>query len=55
MKDFAEVGGLMSYSPDTRETTLRSLVYVDRILRGDREGARAHNPAVVATAGGSGD
>lgn len=55
MKDFAEVGGLMSYSPDTRETTLRSLVYVDRILRGDREGARAHNLAVRAGAGRPGD
>jgi putative ABC transport system substrate-binding protein len=36
MRDFVEVGGLMSYAPDTRETVLQSFVYVDKILRGAR-------------------
>jgi putative ABC transport system substrate-binding protein len=34
MKDFVEVGGLMSYGPDTLETIRQSAVYVDKILRG---------------------
>ena len=34
MKDFVEVGGLISYGPDPLATTLQSLVYVDKILRG---------------------
>src|SRR5215470_1293511 len=34
VKDFVEVGGLISYGPDPLATTLQSLVYVDKILRG---------------------
>ncbi len=36
IKDFVEVGGLLSYAPDTPTTVLQSVVYVDRILRGTR-------------------
>ena len=34
MKDFVEVGGLMSYGPDMIETIRRSVVYVDKIFKG---------------------
>jgi putative tryptophan/tyrosine transport system substrate-binding protein len=34
MKDFVEIGGLMSYGPDTPETIRQSVVYVDKILKG---------------------
>jgi hypothetical protein len=34
MKDFVEVGGLMSYGPDTLETIRQSVTYVDKILKG---------------------
>lgn len=36
MKDFVQVGGLLSYGPDTNDTIRQSVVYVDRILRGAR-------------------
>jgi putative ABC transport system substrate-binding protein len=36
MKDFVEVGGLISYGPDVGETVRQSVGYVDRILRGAR-------------------
>jgi putative tryptophan/tyrosine transport system substrate-binding protein len=36
IKDFVEVGGLLSYAPDTPTTVLQSVVYIDRILRGTR-------------------
>jgi putative ABC transport system substrate-binding protein len=35
---FAELGGLLSYGPDSAERFLRAAVYVDRILRGARPG-----------------
>jgi putative ABC transport system substrate-binding protein len=35
---FAELGGLLSYGPDSRERFLRAAAYVDRILRGARAG-----------------
>ena len=34
MKDFVEVGGLMSYGSDLAQTLPQSAVYVDRILKG---------------------
>jgi ABC-type uncharacterized transport system substrate-binding protein len=36
IKDFVEVGGLLSYAPDTPTTVLQSVVYIDKILRGTR-------------------
>jgi putative ABC transport system substrate-binding protein len=36
IKDFVEVGGLLSYAPDTPTTLLQCVVYVDRIFRGTR-------------------
>jgi putative ABC transport system substrate-binding protein len=35
---FAELGGLLSYGPDSHERFLRAAAYVDRILRGTRPG-----------------
>jgi putative ABC transport system substrate-binding protein len=35
---FAELGGLLSYGPDTYERFRRTAVYVDRILRGAKPG-----------------
>ena len=34
MKDFVEAGGLISYGPDPMATSLQSVVYIDKILRG---------------------
>jgi len=36
IKDFVDVGGLLSYAPDTPTTMAQSAVYVDRILRGSQ-------------------
>ena len=38
MKGFVEVGGLMSYGSDSRETVPQSAVYVDKILKGAKPG-----------------
>ena len=35
---WAEQGGLMEYTPDTRELYSRAAIYVDRILRGAKPG-----------------
>ena len=35
-REFVEAGGLVSYGPDTWETVLQSMGYVDRVLRGSR-------------------
>ena len=35
-REFVEAGGLLSYGPDSRDTILQTLGYVDRILRGAR-------------------
>jgi putative tryptophan/tyrosine transport system substrate-binding protein len=35
-KEFAEVGGLMSYGPNRQETVRRLSVYVDKILKGTK-------------------
>jgi putative ABC transport system substrate-binding protein len=36
MKDYADVGGLMSYGPNTTDLYRRAATYVDKILRGAR-------------------
>ena len=38
MKEFVQVGGLVSYGPNLLETQRRSAEYVDKILRGARPG-----------------
>jgi putative ABC transport system substrate-binding protein len=34
VRDFAEVGGLLSYGPDQRQILRRAADYVDKILKG---------------------
>jgi putative ABC transport system substrate-binding protein len=36
LRDFADVGGLMAYAPDTTVMFRRAAEYVDRIIRGAR-------------------
>jgi putative ABC transport system substrate-binding protein len=36
MRDYAEVGGLMSYGPNVADLYRRAAMYVDRILKGAR-------------------
>jgi putative ABC transport system substrate-binding protein len=38
LRDFVEVGGLMSYAPSFAELWRRAAEYVDRILRGAKPG-----------------
>src|SRR5947208_343715 len=39
LREFAEIGGLMSYQADTRLLFRRAAGFVDKILRGDRHAA----------------
>jgi len=41
LKDFIEVGGLMSYSPNVAHMSRRAATYVDKILKGARPGELA--------------
>ena len=49
-KEFADVGGLISYGPNTRELWRRTADYVDRILKGAKPGELPVEPSTFELA-----